>query len=310
MTIHINLDEVREVAATGMRRASVFIGFGVNLADDPQQHPFHLPGQLHLRIVSPDADEDRYKHYTEAFRQWIIANGFKELIETFELYLDHVYATMMRIESWEYSQASGLGCDGIEQRNKFKTFQWCGVTDKLARLEKEFGIFTEFNEELDSIKRARNCLTHRLGIVGQEDLKKDKNKQIIETELIVKWHVMEWYGYNEDGSEFIPQIDSLPVQFPTGSPMKIRFPERQKSFAIGTPISFEPCELNEICFSFLLKTSQMEKALIQAIQARGIEVNTTEKSLEEILSPEDREKLLKQFQEIPPENSKLIRIDF
>ena len=83
------------MALTGVKRASVFIGFGVNLADDSERHLYTLPGQLHLRTVSPNADEATYRNYTDAFKQWITANGFKELIETFEIYLDYVYSVMI-----------------------------------------------------------------------------------------------------------------------------------------------------------------------------------------------------------------------
>lgn len=307
--IVINLDEGIAIAQLGIRRAYVFMGFAANLATDSQQHPFHLPGQLHLRMIPETVSDETYRDYAEAFKQWTIANGFRELIETFELFLDNVYDVMMQIECWEIAQREGR-CNGVQQSKKYGSFTWRGVTDKLTQLEQEFGMVTEFNEELDSIKRARNCITHRRGIVGIEDLKRDKTKAIIEEQLIIKWHVMEWYGYNQDGSEFVPMIDEWPVQFPKGSPIKVRFPARSKAIPVGHPVDFSPSELNEICFSFLLKTSQVNKAWQKAIQAIGIPLNIKEKSLEELLQPASIEVMSKESSGSPSENMKIIRIDF
>ncbi|WP_373532518.1 hypothetical protein [Vampirovibrio sp.] len=270
-----DLDDISRIALTGINRAYVFLGLGINLVNDDMQHPFHLSGGHHMMLVPEEVSDETYADFKTGFGQWIVGNGLRELIENFEVYLDNMYCVLMKVESWAIAQQNN-GCDGKAQTAKFKSFKHLGVTSKFQRLKAEFSIESEFEEELDSIKRARNCITHRLGIVGVEDLKQNQAKQIIEQQLIVKWRAAELYGHHPDGSEYISPDYNMPIAFPLGSSIKMRFPQKQRAFNVGEILLLSPAELHEICFCFRMVVGQMHKSIIKALELLGVVIDIKE----------------------------------
>lgn len=303
----LDLDDISRIALTGINRAYVFLGLGINLVNDDTQHPFHLSGGYHMMLVPEEVSDETYADFKTGFGQWIVGNGLRELIETFEVYLDNMYCVLMKAESWAIAQHNN-GCDGKAQAAKFKSFKRLGVMSKLQRLKAEFSIESEFEEELDSIKRARNCITHRLGIVGVEDLKQNQAKQIVEQQLVVKWRAAELYGHHTDGSEYIPPDYNMPIAFPLGSPViKIRFPHKQRAFNIGEILLLSPAELHEICFCFHMVVPQMHKAIIKALQVLGAEIDIKEP----ITQVEVPEAVIRRAAKINPEaRITAIKLDF
>ncbi|NET01524.1 MAG: hypothetical protein F6K62_03165 [Sphaerospermopsis sp. SIO1G2] len=146
-----------------------------------------------------------------------------------------------------------------------------GIVDKFKVLERELSISIEFAEELLSIKRARNCLTHRLGIVDSKDLTDDKC-------MIISWRIPELYGYELDGSEYIPPQDKFPMEFPENSPVKIRFKIQKKSISLRERIIFYPTELKEICLTHLLAIDQVKNSFVAFAKRKGVILIYTDKS--------------------------------
>lgn len=273
MNIATQLEDAVEIAYTGTRRAYLFLGLGVNTAQQPGYLDYHLPGRLNFRLLPEKVDDSQMTEFKDTFGQWIVGNGLRELIEAFEVFLDKIYKIFMQVETWECSKKSEKAYDGKAQKKKLETFERAkgGIPQKLGLLRTECGINTEFDDDIDSIKRARNCLTHCLGI---SCIRHAQDKET--GTLTVKWHTQETYGYNADGSEFIPAIDTYPVQFPTGSPIKIRFPQRQRVFTEGEIIRFEPYELQEICFSFKWAIKQVHIGASKSLRDKGIEMPDVE----------------------------------
>ncbi|MFZ3017716.1 MAG: hypothetical protein WA056_04550 [Gallionella sp.] len=89
--INIDLDKLLEVALNGVRRASVFMGLGVNAAIDDNFRKYQLTPLTNIQLVPDNVPEEMLKHFKEEFRLWIEAAGFRELADTFANYLDSVH---------------------------------------------------------------------------------------------------------------------------------------------------------------------------------------------------------------------------
>lgn len=260
----INFDEVLEPAIVGVNRALVFMGLGVNAASDPTVVNYRLAEVPHIDLI-PQVTDRQLAEFKREFGVWIVGNGLRELIETWDVFLDRLYLVSLRSEQWQ-GLRGGEAAPPAHYAKRFRVFAKRGTADKLALLGKEFGIALEFEPEIESIKKARNCLTHRLGVVGTEDVNSPGG-------LAVRWRAPELFGCHEDGSEFVPSLDVFPIEFPTGSPVKLRHGERQKIVASGSRLQLSAADLKEICYTFRIAIMQAQESFAGFIHRIGGTVN-------------------------------------
>ena len=74
-----------------MRRAATFLGLGLNAAYDKNFKDYRLSKITRIDLVKPNASDDEIAHIKEEFSFWIIGNGLRELIETYNIFLDGLY---------------------------------------------------------------------------------------------------------------------------------------------------------------------------------------------------------------------------
>lgn len=258
-TININLDAIEEVAKLGVRRAAVFMGLGLNAAYDDNLSDYGLTEITQIQIVPPNADDKTVTHYKKEFELWIIMCGLRELIETFAVFLDGIQnaCPLMAVHQGKMSEKEA----NIFRRN----FSRKGIKDKLQLLENKFGVKTQNYEYLIYINQARNCLTHRRGVVGVEDCA-DNN------ELIIKWRGIDIFAENPSG-EIIPLDPPLPkkgVLLEVGGKIKAKWVERLLPFKKDTRITLSPRNLAEICNLILWSSNEIKMATIDYAQTIGV----------------------------------------
>jgi hypothetical protein len=234
--ININLDAIEEVAKLGVRRAAVFMGLGLNAAYDDNLRNYEFTEITQIQSVTPNADDKTIAHYKKEFELWIIMCGLRELIETFAVFLDGIQNACLLM-------AMHQGRILYEKTKKYRrNFLHKGIKDKLQLLEEKFNVKTQKNEYLISIHHARNCLTHRRGVVGKEDCADNDA-------LIIKWIDIDIYAEQPSG-EIIPLDPPLPkerVRLEVGGKIKAKRAERMLSFKKDTRITLSPRNLAEIC---------------------------------------------------------------
>src|ERR1051326_8981105 len=142
--ISVNLDDIANVAHKGVRRASVFMGLGVNAANDPTFQKYqlskidHPEGQfVHFEFVPNEVDEDTLKTFKAEFRTWIVSNGLRELIEAYAVFLDRIYDTLLLAEGVQKKT------DGNVLNKRNAAFLKFGIEKKLKRLWAEYGVRPE-----------------------------------------------------------------------------------------------------------------------------------------------------------------------
>jgi hypothetical protein len=165
-----------------MRRAATFLGLGLNAAYDEKFKDYSLSKITRIDLVTPDASEDEIAHIKEEFSFWIIGNGLRELIETYSVFLDGLYDACL------FFKAVKSGLSKKHYLTAVEAFHYEGLDRKLVAPKKGFDIKSDTPEYLISTNKARNCLTHRRGIIGKPDTGTD-------AKFHLKWRGMEVKGH-------------------------------------------------------------------------------------------------------------------
>ena len=262
-TAVIDVDAMANTAFVGVNRAWLFMGLGVNCANDPQSVNFNLPDSDYLRLLPDELPEAEMLEAKAEFGIWIVSNGLRELIDTFDVFLGQVYAAALTVEAWSAARA-GLDVDSGSMQRRAQAFSRLGTEKRLARLDRDFEITGEYTADVNSMRRARNCLTHRLGVVGPEDVGRDGF-------LALHWHTLELFGINKDGSEFVPSLDDLPIKFPEASPVNMRHVPRERRLFLGERLVLAPGELKHICYTFRLGIDQVRLSFVAYAERMGVQ---------------------------------------
>lgn len=255
IAVSLNFDDIREIATRGVRRATVFMGIGTNAArnDPPISHV--LDDKAQFVVVPPEISAESQRAFLSEFENWIIASGFRELIETFsvfllELYMAHFLLERGRVDRKEYAMA----------KNKFERKN---VWTQSSLLTNALGLDGRFSTMFESLNTARNCLAHRRGVVGPIDIL--GNDQTFN----LRWRTRT--VISEDGREISTLLNKGETpRIEKGKKIVFAEVERTKSFHIGESIGLNRHELNEICLGFTIATEVFIMPVINRAKAEGI----------------------------------------
>lgn len=181
------------------------------------------------------------------FAHWLLSNGVREAIEalerlTIELRFLGGLARLAkandgRIPTGKGGRASEV-MDDLRQRETAK-FAGANWSTRLECLERDFNCRIDFREEFDTIVRARNCLTHRGGVVGLRDIGNDESQCLIVCYRAIRVVVRR-------GDEPEREL-KLPMRVEEGSEIVLR-PGVQhcKRFRLGERIGFSEQEFLDL----------------------------------------------------------------
>jgi hypothetical protein len=249
---HINIDlpAIKNISIKGVRRAAVFLGLGINAANDPSFKHYQLAQITGLEFIEPISDDSTLTHFKNEFRIWIIGNGLRELIETFSVFLDEIHLVCLLISS----NPKETTMDEIKKRTvKFRRLTF---KDKLENVNTNFGaIVVHRPDHFLSINQARNCLTHRRGTVNIQDCQGEQH-------LTVKWIGIDVFAETASGdrTSLFP-IPEEGVLLPKDGKIVFTNQERVKLFPLKSQLFFTPRELTEICYFILGQTDEVIKSV-------------------------------------------------
>ncbi|MEX2490500.1 MAG: hypothetical protein WD425_01940 [Nitrospirales bacterium] len=135
-----------------------------------------------------------------------------------------------------------------------------GLKVKLDLLREKHNLHLQSTPYLESLAYARNCITHRHGIVAETDLKNGAS------ELTIEWKGMDVFVSTPDGEEItiIPSGGREEIFLKDGGNGKLRVDVvRTLKFAQGQMIQLSPHHLAEICWF----VQRMSRQFIQETQS-------------------------------------------
>jgi len=260
--INIDFDRILNVALVGVRRASVFMGLGVNAAIDPGFRSFQLSSLTQIQLLPDNISDETIGEFKDEFRLWIEAAGLRELSEAFAVFLDEVHLAGLLLQA---------GRPSPELNESQLRFRSEGLPNKLNVLRQRFNVEPKHADFLVLMSRARNCLAHRRGLVGPEDLRPG------ETELAVRWLGIDFFVEVPDGTRHsLNQIPEGGLHLPEGGAVKMQFLERVRQFPLHAKLQLSTRDLAEICWFYEHEAKVVIQSAIQFAQTRGIEVRRIE----------------------------------
>jgi hypothetical protein len=96
----IDFGKILEVALKGVRRATVFLGLGVNAALDSNFSKYQLTDIAQIQLLPEHVDAKTLSHFKEEFKTWVVGNGLRELVETFSVFLEQLHEACFLIDNY------------------------------------------------------------------------------------------------------------------------------------------------------------------------------------------------------------------
>ena len=256
--MNIDVSKIQDIALLGVRRAVVFMGLGTNAARDSRFHEYKLAHITGIELIPSNVDEKTINHFKEEFELWIIESGFRELSERFSLFLDSIHHHTLLLAT---NRKKITPEDAEKLHNKF---EYAGITGKLNYLEQTFGMSLRHAHYLETLAQARNCLTHRLGIVGDKDCN-------VNGYFELRWRSFDVLAQRPDRAE--PDNLSFPmtesVLFEKGAQIQLKIVDRIRRFPKGKKMALSPKDLAEICHFVILASNDVASAMIEYAKTIG-----------------------------------------
>jgi hypothetical protein len=259
MTIHtlkISFPKIMEISLKGINRSYIFIGFGVNAIDQHSFNNYSLDRYSPIQIVPSTEDATKIDNYKNNFKIWLIGCGLRELTESFSIFIDKIYqaCTLAAISKGKINKDSGLN-----SIHKFPNNQY---DQKLRKLNSDYNISLTNEEHFCSIIKARNCITHRLGIVDQRDMTDDEH-------LRIRWFGIDLYVRENNNETKLDLPLKEPLLLEKGGEIISRNAERNLLFNKNELIKLNPHNIYEICLFFRTCTMEIISKAQQYIESIG-----------------------------------------
>lgn len=242
---NIDFRKFFSIGDTGVRRAVLFMGLGLNAAhrddfNDYQlnklpQHPEQT--QFAMDFFPDDLPLERVGEFKKEFATWIVACGMRELIEHYALMLDQIYINAMIL-----LHAKKALPESFDPEKSIRRFERSGLPEKFVELERRLDLKIDGAACASELYEARNALTHDLGRVNA--------KRAPDGNLTVSWRAWNINAIGSVSGSTQPIINLLGKATPEEMRIEMSFVDRRKQFPVNSMVRFTQQDLWEICFFF------------------------------------------------------------
>lgn len=200
------------------------------------------------------------------FKLWTLTNAFRDVAEAINAMLEDIYAVVLPVRLAEQVSHNGLVTESVwlgkrgELVAKPQKFHRGGLLDKFKDLEKlSFSLDPLVKSHALSINNARNCLTHRGGIVGDLDVNAEGvlNVNMYKTFLVARVN---------------GQDVRITLPYHTGdNDTQLGFSEEAivKSFKLGEKLDFDAEEFSDICWTLWKMADHLDGQVTEYCRKHG-----------------------------------------
>ncbi|MHB1947597.1 MAG: helix-turn-helix transcriptional regulator [Gammaproteobacteria bacterium] len=260
--VKFDFNQILNIASSRIRRTAMFLGLGLNAVWDSENNKYLLSDHTIVNFIPMDLNKDDVEASKKNFPNWLIGNGLREVDENFELFLLNIYQAIIFAS---LSPQESVDSEQLEMiRKKIDKFSRDSLDEKFKSLNK-LGIILDNREYLLSIKKARNCLTHRLGRVDEEDC----NDEAL-SKLTIEWCSLEIFSDKEGLKDKIIDLPfKKPVLLDKDAGSSVRISRRSLCFKKGELILLSPKQINEICFFYSLESEKIKSLAVDIVRNKG-----------------------------------------
>jgi hypothetical protein len=244
----------------------MLMAYGLNASTQAKDADYHLPGFTQLVDAPQELSSAQMEQFKADYRSWIVANGFRELLEGMETFLNGLYRMVISTE-----RHLGRTRDG-PARKLIREFERSGVSRKLDTLERRYSFKTGFGHYFRSLTQARNCLAHRQGIIGDEDRQSGRAFQLI-------WLGIDATITESDGTDHIISPETLgpfdSSKFSSGGNprLTVTMVDRRLRFGKGERVTVSAYSLQEICAMTSYTCLKLRQLMLNWLLEQGVTVN-------------------------------------
>jgi hypothetical protein len=152
----------------------------------------------------------------------------------------------------------------VEQGQKF---DWLSLPKKFEYLENKFGLERpELSGDVLSINAARNCLAHRGGVVGRQDV-----RGVTDDGLVVSWRKIQIRVRGVNGERVIAE----PARVEKGELVMMELSQTSRSFKLGQKIELSVSDYVGIATTLTVFGLQLDDSINKIQQKRYNEQEAT-----------------------------------
>lgn len=275
-----------QVIQSQIQEISDLVAVGLQAVDQADITELKIPDTF-MQIGSPEEERDIESVITE-YRSWVLSNGLRDCVDSLSIafewarrfcFLWSMPGDIVSHPDGRY-QMRGIstGEEWNHQISEGKKFEWFPLKKKMEYLEEHYDISVPIVwSHILSINNARNCLTHRGGVVGAPDLK-DPASQSFE---------MKWIRLKLDVTTSGSSLEmNKSMRVNAGDIVAVSSVETKKAYSIGDRLTFSPAEVVEIMTTFGFFSQQFEQAVIEVQDRRIKEAQENGKIV--IANPQDK----------------------
>lgn len=263
--LNVNFLNILNIALAGIRRSSIFLGLGLNTAWDPTYKKYLLPDSTKIHFIPQQLSDSDIENSKIDFASWLIGNGLREVNEYFDVFLDHIYEATLMGSVFKHDKVNPEQI--AEIKKKCVKFTKMSTENKFQELHKNFGFSPDNIDCHLSLKKTRNCLTHRLGRVDDSDCN-DEDK------LTINWITLDIITMKDGEKDEIIELPLKKHPILTGNmSLNLIHSKNNVSFARRTFVNLSPKNINEICFFYAAEAEKIKNAAVDFLKQNGIEFN-------------------------------------
>lgn len=260
--MRINFDAVQEKALKGVSRSYVFMGLGVNSAEDECLVNYQLTPVTNLQLLQDGLDKEVVSNFKANYKEWVINNAFRDALEAFHVFVADLFICLIIIKK----KATDIG----QVKKEVSRFEKLPFPSKMEALKKQFLVEPDFINHIKSINKTRNCMSHRGWVVSIKDYNNPPK-----TALILAWRGMNMVLTDQDGERECHMSELIGMVTKNETQVGLKFVSREKPFTAGQVLSFEPKELAEVLWYWAMEIKRMIRCAIEYAKNSGVTFTDT-----------------------------------
>lgn len=240
---HINFDKLKDFAHVGVRRATIFLGLGLNaahredfldyeLSKVPRENKRGFP----IQFFPDDLPPERVKYFKDEFARWVQDCCLCDLLEHHALTLDRIHLHALVV----HKSLGKLGSkdDPEKLHNRFR---YEGVPGKHKTLRERFAIDPKNSATVDQLYEARNAMTHDFGVVLPK-------RGDVNGNFVLRLPKFYFFGIGNETGKETPLADMIGVA--TTEDIALRVEQRDATYKVGERIETTVEDLEDILHFF------------------------------------------------------------